>query len=51
MEKVKECLEMGLESWRTSKDKQVKREAQTKLASGLFQGPGIVCTKMAAMVT
>jgi hypothetical protein len=26
-------------------------EAQTKLASGLFRGPGTVCTKMAAMVT
>jgi len=30
---------------------QVKREAQNKLASGLFRGPGAVCTKMAAQVT
>jgi hypothetical protein len=35
---VKEWLEMGLESWRATKDKQFKREAQTKLASGLFRG-------------
>ena len=30
---------------------QVKREAQNKLASGLFRGPGAVCTKIAAQVT
>jgi hypothetical protein len=29
MEKGKEYLEKGLEAWRTSKDIQVKREAQT----------------------
>jgi hypothetical protein len=29
MEKAKEYLEKGLEAWRTSKDKQVRREAQT----------------------
>jgi hypothetical protein len=29
MEKVKEYLEKGLEAWRTSKDVQVKREAQS----------------------
>ena len=51
MEKVKECLEMGLEACRTSLGDQVKREAQNKLASGLFRGPGAVCTKMAAQVT
>jgi hypothetical protein len=29
MEKAKQYLEKGLEAWRTRKDIQVKREAQT----------------------
>jgi hypothetical protein len=51
MEKAKEYLEKGLEAWRTSKDIQVKREAQTNWPRVCFWAPGAVCAKMDAQVT
>jgi hypothetical protein len=36
MEKAKEYLEKGLEAWRTSKDIQVKREAQPTDLGSVF---------------
>jgi hypothetical protein len=51
MKMAKEYLEKGLEEWRTSKDVQVKREAQTNWPQVYFWAPGAVCTKMATQVT
>jgi hypothetical protein len=51
MEKAKEYLEKGLEAWRTTKDVQVKREAQTNSPQVCFWASGAVCAKIAAQVT
>jgi len=45
MERTNGCIRDGLEAWRTSKDVQVKEEAQTESTSSLFQSPGLARSK------
>ena len=40
MQRTKGCIRDGLEAWRTSKDAQVKEEAQTESNSIMFRSPG-----------